>query len=119
VIWVKESVRVTHDVDGSASSWWFARISVSASSSKRRCRASGKSWSARRSAPSPGEPYNLSFREVTVLHLVTGGRSDKEIGVILGIRPQTVSKHVANVSGRCRHRRAGNRYPRLREGLIA
>jgi DNA-binding NarL/FixJ family response regulator len=64
-------------------------------------------------------PYNLSFRELTVLHLVSGGRSDKEIGLILGIRPLTVSKHVANVLKKMRassRTEAGVRA--LREGLI-
>lgn len=65
-------------------------------------------------------PYALTFRELTVLHLVAGGRSDKEIAVILGIRRQTVSKHVANLLNKMRassRTEAGVRA--LREGLIS
>ena len=42
-------------------------------------------------------PYSLTFRELTVLHLVAAGRSDKEIAVELVVSPQTVHKHVANI----------------------
>ncbi|MCH8949217.1 MAG: PAS domain S-box protein [Chloroflexi bacterium] len=42
-------------------------------------------------------PYGLTFREFTVLHLVAAGRSDKEIATELVISPQTVHKHVANI----------------------
>ncbi len=41
-------------------------------------------------------PYGLTFRELTVLHLVAVGRSDKEIATELVISPHTVHKHVAN-----------------------
>lgn len=44
-----------------------------------------------------GGGYGLSFRELTVLHLVSNGMSDKEIAVTLGISPQTVNKHVARI----------------------
>jgi PAS domain S-box-containing protein len=41
--------------------------------------------------------YGLSFRELTVLHLVSKGKADKEIAVTLGISSQTVNKHVARI----------------------
>jgi PAS domain S-box-containing protein len=41
--------------------------------------------------------YGLTFRELTVLNLVSGGRADKEIARELGISPLTVHKHVANI----------------------
>ena len=44
-----------------------------------------------------GQRYGLTFREHTVLHLVASGKSDKEIGVTLGISSQTVNKHVARI----------------------
>ena len=44
-----------------------------------------------------GQKYGLTFREHTVLHLVASGKSDKEIGVTLGISSQTVNKHVARI----------------------
>jgi PAS domain S-box-containing protein len=47
-----------------------------------------------------GRAYGLTFREMTVLHLVTKGYSDRDIATQLGISPLTVSKHVANVLGK-------------------
>ncbi len=47
-----------------------------------------------------GSTYGLTFRELTVLHLVASGKSDKEIAVTLGISPQTVNKHVARILGK-------------------
>ena len=44
-----------------------------------------------------GETYGLTFRELTVLHLVASGKADKEIAVTLGISSQTVNKHVARI----------------------
>lgn len=44
-----------------------------------------------------GGTYGLSFRELTVLHLVSKGKADKEIAVTLGISSQTVNKHVARI----------------------
>jgi len=41
--------------------------------------------------------YGLTFRELTVLHLIATGSSDKDVAVKLGISPLTVSKHVANI----------------------
>ncbi|TMB70035.1 MAG: PAS domain S-box protein [Chloroflexi bacterium] len=41
--------------------------------------------------------YGLTFRELTVLHLVSSGRADKEIAATLGIRPKTVNKHVQRI----------------------
>jgi DNA-binding NarL/FixJ family response regulator len=34
---------------------------------------------------------------LTVLNLVAEGKSDKQIAAVLGLRPTTVSKHVANL----------------------
>ena len=42
-------------------------------------------------------PYGLSFRELTVLHLVAAGLADKEIGAELGISRLTAQKHVSNI----------------------
>src|SRR5439155_17092075 len=41
--------------------------------------------------------YGLTFRELTVLHLLSGGRADKEIAATLGISAQTVNKHVQRI----------------------
>jgi PAS domain S-box-containing protein len=44
-----------------------------------------------------GGTYGLTFRELTVLHLISRGKADKEIAVTLGISSQTVNKHVARI----------------------
>jgi len=44
-----------------------------------------------------GNPYGLTFRELTVLHIVAAGKADKEIGSELGISPLTASKHLTNI----------------------
>ena len=64
-------------------------------------------------------PYGLTFREFTVLHLVAAGRADKEIARELVISPLTVHKHVANILGKMNaasRTEAGIRA--LREGLL-
>jgi PAS domain S-box-containing protein len=44
-----------------------------------------------------GNPCGLTFRELTVIHLVAAGKPDKEIGALLGISPRTANKHVQNI----------------------
>jgi PAS domain S-box-containing protein len=46
---------------------------------------------------SRGNAYGLTFRELTVLHQVAAGKSDKEIASTLGISTLTASKHLANI----------------------
>ena len=48
----------------------------------------------------PEEPLRLTKRERDVLQLVSTGKSDWEIGVILGISASAVHKHVENVKRR-------------------
>ena len=63
--------------------------------------------------------YCLTFRELTVLHLVAAGESDKEIATVLGISPLTAHKHLANIldkMGAASRTEAGVRA--LREGLL-
>ncbi len=64
-------------------------------------------------------PYGLTFRELTVLHLVAAGRSDKEVGGELGISPLTAQRHVSNILAKMG---AGSRTEAatqaLREGLL-
>jgi len=45
-------------------------------------------------------PYGLTFRELTVLHLAANGEADKAIADQLGISTSTVSKHVAHILGK-------------------
>ena len=63
--------------------------------------------------------YGLSFREMTVLHLVSKGKADKEIAVTLGISSQTVNKHVARIlhkMGASSRTEAGVRA--IKEGIV-
>ena len=46
---------------------------------------------------SAGHPHGLSAREVEVLGLVAGGRTNREIAAELGISERTVDRHVSNV----------------------
>jgi PAS domain S-box-containing protein len=66
-----------------------------------------------------GNAYGLTFRELTVLHLVATGESDKEIASTLGISVLTASKHLANIlhkMGATSRTEAGVRG--LQEGLL-
>ncbi len=122
VIWVQETVRRTQDRSGSTILLVVCedvteRHKVEEALQRLREELERK---AEKVIVSRVSPYGLTFRELTVLHLVTGGRSDKEIGAVLGIRPQTVSKHVANVLKKMKvssRTQAGVRA--LREGLIS
>lgn len=65
-------------------------------------------------------PYGLTFREFTVLHLIATGLADKEIADQLGLSVFTASKHVANILSKMnalsRTEAAVRAY---REGLLA
>jgi len=64
-------------------------------------------------------PYGLTFRELTVLHLVATGKSDKEIGIELGISPLTAQKHVSNFLSKMEAASRTEAVARgLREGLL-
>jgi PAS domain S-box-containing protein len=66
-----------------------------------------------------GNPYGFSFREFTVLHLVTAGQSDREIGITLGISPVTAQKHVENLRAKMKAAtRIEASVRALREGLV-
>ncbi len=64
-------------------------------------------------------PYGLTFREFTVLHLAANGEADKAIADQLGISTFTVSKHVANILGKMAAASRTEACVRaLREGLL-
>lgn len=69
---------------------------------------------------SRGDDHGLTFRELTVLQLVVAGKSDREIGVTLGISPLTANKHVGNI---LRKLKVGSRTSAcaiaLRDGLVS
>jgi len=45
----------------------------------------------------PAFPYGLTQREVEVLRLICGGKTDREIGEELFISVNTVGNHVRNI----------------------
>ena len=98
VIWVREAARATRDANGQT-----IVLIVCEDITERRVmeeelqRAREVLESKVERQMIRGRAYGLTFRELTVLHLVTAGSSDKEIAERLVISPLTVSKHVANV----------------------
>jgi DNA-binding NarL/FixJ family response regulator len=44
--------------------------------------------------------YGLTFRELSVLHLVAQGETDRAIATKLGLSLFTVNKHVSNILGK-------------------
>jgi DNA-binding CsgD family transcriptional regulator len=52
---------------------------------------------ARGSSPMPRYPDRLSAREVEVLRLIAGGKSNREIAAMLFISLNTVARHVSNI----------------------
>lgn len=120
VMWVRESARATSDIDGSP---LVLIVCEDISELKRmeqhvqELREELEQKAQRRLEL--GNEYGLSFREVTILHLVAEGKPDKEIARILGISYGTVNKHVASIlrkMGATSRTEAGVRA--LREGLL-
>ncbi len=50
--------------------------------------------------PPPHLCFNLTEREREVLHWMTEGKRNREIGVIMQISFETVKKHVGNIFGK-------------------
>ena len=64
-------------------------------------------------------PYHLTFRELTVLHHIAAGKSDKEIAAELSISPLTVQTHVGNILGKMSaSSRTDASVRAVREGLL-
>lgn len=64
-------------------------------------------------------PYGLTSRELTVLRLLAGGLSDKEIARDLEISKLTVHKHVANILTKMKAASRTEASVRaLREGIV-
>ncbi len=63
--------------------------------------------------------YGLTFREISVLSLISRGKSDKEIAVLLGLSPFTVNKHSSNLVHKMGARSRSQAAARaVREGII-
>jgi PAS domain S-box-containing protein len=98
VIWVKEAARATKDANGETIVLIVCEdITERKAMEEERQRARETLERKVERKMKKGRAYGLTFREMTVLHLVTAGHSDREIATTLGISPLTVSKHVANV----------------------
>jgi PAS domain S-box-containing protein len=64
-------------------------------------------------------PYEFTFREFTVLHLLAKGAADKEMARELGVVPSTVHKHVSNILGKMgASSRTSAGVRAVREGLV-
>lgn len=76
------------------------------------------SATGQRGGPRP-RPSGLTERQVEVLRLVAGGRSNREIGERLGISPRTAEHHVQDVYQRIgRSTRAGAALFAMEHGLL-
>jgi PAS domain S-box-containing protein len=120
VIWVREIVRATRSADGGTIFLVVCEDITERRTMEDAMQAMREQLEQRADLAVASEnQYGLSFREMTVLDQVASGKSDKEIGLVLGIRPWTVSKHVANVlkkMGAASRSEAGVRA--WREGII-
>jgi PAS domain S-box-containing protein len=64
--------------------------------------------------------YGLTYREMSILHLIVEGQADKQIAESLGISTYTVNKHVGNILGKMEaasRTEAGVRA--VKEGLVS
>jgi PAS domain S-box-containing protein len=98
VIWVKEAARATQDSSGETIVLIVCediteRKRMEEELQRVREELEGKVDRKVRSEAA----YGLTFRELTVLHLVAQGSSDKDIAETLSISRLTASKHVANI----------------------
>jgi DNA-binding NarL/FixJ family response regulator len=120
VIWVEELARTTQDAEGNTVVLVVcedvtARRQLEDELTMLREELDRKA----EKAAMKGSEYDLSFRELTVLHLVVDGRSDKEIGSILGITRLTASKHVARILRKLTsNTRTAAGVKAVREGLV-
>ncbi len=98
VLWVKETARTSHDAEGKTIVLIVCediteRRLVDAALQKTREQIERRAERRLKR----GDPYAMTFRELTVLQLVAQGKGDKEIGATLGISPLTVNKHVGSI----------------------
>jgi ATP/maltotriose-dependent transcriptional regulator MalT len=57
-------------------------------------------WKRASTTAIPAEPNGLSAREMDVLRLIAGGRSNREIAETLFVSARTVERHIANIYGK-------------------
>ena len=103
VICVKEVARVTQDVQGNPIILIVCEDITEWKRIEDALRRTRDDLEARVERKMGGKAaYGLTFRELTVLHLVADGKPDKEIATVLGISPLTASKHVTNILAKMR-----------------
>jgi DNA-binding NarL/FixJ family response regulator len=79
---------------------------------------------AHKPAPFDGNPkaqaaLGISARELTVLHALAAGRSNKEIAIALDVSPNTVKTHVAKLFEKLEAKRRTDAINRARElGIV-
>ena len=120
LMWVKETVRAVRGPDGDTI------VLIVCDDITERMRVEEALQEAREELESRvetqlqrGNTYGLTFRELTVIHVVAEGKSDKEIGALLSISPRTANKHVQNIlkkMGASSRTEVGVRA--VREGLV-
>lgn len=121
VIWIHAQAELVRDADGNPESLLGTVVDIT-----ERKLAEEALHKAREELEGKVErqmlrrnPYGLTFREFTVLHLVAAGRSDREIGVTLSISHLTAQKHISNILAKMHassRTEAGVRA--VREGLL-
>lgn len=121
VIWVEERVRATRDGDGKAIVLVVCEDITSRKTAEEAMMARREEVELKaEQLAQRGAGHGLTFREMTVLQLLVGGNSDREIGLILGISPLTANKHVGNVMRKMKVRsRTSASVIALREGLAS
>ena len=98
VVWVKEAARATLDVNGELIVLIVCEDITERRWMEEELRKAREELEGKvERQMQQGRAYGLTFRELTVLHLVAAGNSDREMADKLGISPLTVSKHVANI----------------------
>jgi len=98
VIWVKEAARATLDANGELIVLIVCEDITERRLMEEELRKAREELEGKvERQMQRGRTYGLTFRELTVLHLVAAGNSDREMADKLGISPLTVSKHVANI----------------------
>jgi len=71
---------------------WIATIAPEPDAAVMRTKPGG--------ATTPAYPAGLSAREMDVLKLIAGGRSNREIAEQLFVSARTVERHIANIYGK-------------------
>ena len=98
VIWVREIARAAQDVDGAPIISYGCEDVTGLRRVEETLRHTRDELERKVERTLNGKgAYGLTFRELTVLHLVASGKPDKEIAMILGISPLTANKHVTNI----------------------